>query len=828
MQATIEVSGLRKRFGPALALDGMTFTVRPGRVTGFVGPNEAGKSTTMRVILGLDAPDAGSALVAGKPYARIRRPMSLLGSLLDAAALQPSRSARNHLLWLAHSQGLTAKRVDEVIEQAGLVTVARRRAGGYSLGMRQRLGIAAAMLGNPAAIMLDEPFNGMDPEGIVWMRQFLRSLAAQGRTVLVSSHLMSELQDTADHLVIAGRGKVIADTTVASLLAAASGDRVTLRTAALRRRRLCWRPRGPPSPPPARTRLLSRPAGRADHRVAQRAGSAVLGGGRPPRHAGAGLHGADQGGGRVPSRRSGHRSGRGGRAMTTGTVSVRHSRSAAGADAGRAGFGPLLRSEWTKFRTVRGWVIGVFLAALLIVLVGLFAAGNGSNTCQTNGGPVLSGKACLPYIPHGPGGEVVTDSFNFAHQPLTGNGSITVRVLSLSGAHPDLGNASSVPAGGSGPAMTPGLMPWSKAGIIIKQNARQGSAYAAMMVTGSNGVRMQYDYTGDIAGLPGSVSAAHPRWLRLTRAGDTITGYDSADGTQWTKVGTVQLTGLPATVQVGMFATSPNYTQTSTSFGGSSNQGAPSQATGVFGDVTASGTPGGGPWAAAAVGGGGPISGPGVPAGQGGPGTGARGAGFTHTGRRFTVTGSGDIAPVVPGAGSGLPTATIEQSLAGAFIGLIAIVVVAAMFVTAEYRRGLIRTTLAATPRRGQVLAAKAIVAAAVAFAVGLAASVAAVSFGVPLERNNGSVVLAVSALTEVRVVVGTAAMLAVAAAFAVGLGAMLRRSAAAITIAVATVVLPFLLSAFNILPSGPAAWLLRITPAAAWPSSRASRNITR
>jgi ABC-2 type transport system ATP-binding protein len=226
MQATIEVSGLRKRFGPTLALDGMSFTVQPGQVTGFVGPNGAGKSTTMRVILGLEA------TVGGRSYASLRQPMRVIGSLLDAGALQPSRSARNHLLWLAHSQGLDAKRVDEVIEQAGLQGVARRRAGGYSLGMRQRLGIAAAMLGNPAAIMLDEPFNGMDPEGIVWMRGFLRSLAASGRAVLVSSHLMSELQDTADHLVVVGRGKVIADTTVASLLAAASGDRVTLRTSA--------------------------------------------------------------------------------------------------------------------------------------------------------------------------------------------------------------------------------------------------------------------------------------------------------------------------------------------------------------------------------------------------------------------------------------------------------------------------------------------------------------------------------------------------------------------------------------------------------------------
>jgi ABC-2 type transport system ATP-binding protein len=233
MQATIEVNGLRKRFGSALALDGMSFTVEPGRVTGFVGPNGAGKSTTMRVILGLDAVEEGRALVGGKPYAYLRQPMRVLGSLLDAGALQPSRSARNHLLWLAHSQGLPVRRVDEVIEQAGLKNVARRRAGGYSLGMRQRLGIAGAMLGNPAAIMLDEPFNGMDPEGIVWTRGFLRSLAAEGRAVLVSSHLMSELQDTADHLVVVGRGKVIADTTVASLLADASGDRVTLRTSAL-------------------------------------------------------------------------------------------------------------------------------------------------------------------------------------------------------------------------------------------------------------------------------------------------------------------------------------------------------------------------------------------------------------------------------------------------------------------------------------------------------------------------------------------------------------------------------------------------------------------
>src|SRR5580700_875644 len=232
MEATLAVTGLRKRFGATLALDGMTFIVQPGQVTGFVGPNGAGKSTTMRVILGLDAPDEGNALIGGQPYPKLRRPLSHIGAMLDAAALQPGRTARNHLLWLAHSQGLSGRRVDEVIERAGLATAARRKAGGFSLGMRQRLGIAAALLGDPPVLMLDEPFNGMDPEGIIWMRGFLRALAAQGRAVLVSSHLMSELQDTADHLVVAGRGRVIADSSMRDLIAAASGNQVTLHTIA--------------------------------------------------------------------------------------------------------------------------------------------------------------------------------------------------------------------------------------------------------------------------------------------------------------------------------------------------------------------------------------------------------------------------------------------------------------------------------------------------------------------------------------------------------------------------------------------------------------------
>ncbi|GAA3145727.1 ABC transporter ATP-binding protein [Streptomyces rectiviolaceus] len=230
-EATIEVRGLRKRFGSVTAVDGLSFTVEPGQVTGFVGPNGAGKSTTMRIVLGLDSADEGTALIGGRPYRALRTPLLEVGSLLDAAAVHPGRRGRDHLLWMAHSHRLPVRRVDEVLDLVGLGQAARRRAGGYSLGMRQRLGIAAALLGDPPVLLFDEPVNGLDPEGIRWIRGFLRSLAAEGRAVLVSSHLMSELEDTADHLVVVGRGRVIADTSVRELLAAASGDRVEVRTA---------------------------------------------------------------------------------------------------------------------------------------------------------------------------------------------------------------------------------------------------------------------------------------------------------------------------------------------------------------------------------------------------------------------------------------------------------------------------------------------------------------------------------------------------------------------------------------------------------------------
>jgi ABC-2 type transport system ATP-binding protein len=230
MDATVEVHGLTKRYGSTRAVDNLTFTVHPGRVTGFVGPNGAGKSTTMRLILGLDAPDRGTALVNGRPYASLDVPLREVGGLLDARAFHPGRSAREHLRWLAASNRIPRGRVDAVLELVGLARAARRRAGGFSLGMAQRLGIAAALLGDPPVLLFDEPVNGLDPEGIRWMRGFLRKLADEGRAVLVSSHLMSELEDTADHLIVIGRGRLIADTTVRELLDATAGLRFNVRT----------------------------------------------------------------------------------------------------------------------------------------------------------------------------------------------------------------------------------------------------------------------------------------------------------------------------------------------------------------------------------------------------------------------------------------------------------------------------------------------------------------------------------------------------------------------------------------------------------------------
>ncbi len=335
-----------------------------------------------------------------------------------------------------------------------------------------------------------------------------------------------------------------------------------------------------------------------------------------------------------------------------------------GRQGGPAGFGQLLRAEWIKFRTGRGRVIGMLIAALVTVGIALL----NHSTCGgvvSPGHPASAVTGC-PAPPVGPGGEAVTDSFYFVHQPLAGHGSITARVTSL--------------ADGPGPA---GLSPWSKTGLIITASTRPGAAYAAMMITAGHGVRMQYDYTGDIAGPPGTVSAASPRWLRLTRSGDAVTGYDSANGRRWRVVGTAHLAGLPATAQAGMFATAPASSQTtSKSISGSSATGALTLAAGRFDHISLHGGQPAGGWA-------------GDPVGGAVPGT-----GFHQAGGAFTVTGSGDIAPYV--AATGVSGSCVQSTLLGAVGGLIAVIVVAAMFMTAEYRRGLIRVTFAASPGRGR------------------------------------------------------------------------------------------------------------------------------
>jgi ABC-2 type transport system ATP-binding protein len=226
----IEAQGLTKRYGDTLAVDNLTFSVAPGKITGFLGPNGAGKTTTMRMILGLDQPTSGQVTVNGQPFAQLARPMREVGALLDAKALHGGRSAYNHLLCLAQSNNLPKGRINEVLALVGLSDVAKKRARGFSLGMGQRLGIAAALLGDPEILMFDEPVNGLDPEGILWIRNLMKALAAEGRTIFVSSHLMSEMENTADHLLVIGRGKLIADCTVDEFIAANSQQRVRVRT----------------------------------------------------------------------------------------------------------------------------------------------------------------------------------------------------------------------------------------------------------------------------------------------------------------------------------------------------------------------------------------------------------------------------------------------------------------------------------------------------------------------------------------------------------------------------------------------------------------------
>jgi ABC-type transport system involved in multi-copper enzyme maturation permease subunit len=463
----------------------------------------------------------------------------------------------------------------------------------------------------------------------------------------------------------------------------------------------------------------------------------------------------------------------------------------------RESFWYLVHAEWTKFRTVRGWVIAVLLTIVAITAF-VFVSSDVSSSCVASSGP----SAC-PVQPTGPGGVPVLDAFYFAHQPVTGNGAITVQVTSLTG-QVEVGQAGNGP-----PRMGPGLQPWSKAGIIIKENTSQGSAYAAMMVTGSNGVRMQWDYVNDTPGLvkgvgaAGGVSASAPRWLRLVRDGGTITGYDSADGTHWTLVGTATLSGLTSTVQAGLFAAGSYYDSRFCTLDSSFC----TRATGVFRHTGLSWPATG--WTGTNVGG--PNFG--VPA----PGTLRQSAGT------ITVASFGDIGPAA-GEAYGGNGQSLQRALAGTFFGLIPLIVVAAMFITAEYRRRLIWVSLTAAPRRGRLLAAKAVAIGAVGFVAGLVAATLALAIGTPLLLRAGPLAWPVSLLTEARMVVGTGALLAVAAVLALAIGTIVRRSAPAVAIVIVVIVLPYLL-AFGPLsgsqpqgsgPGGGGGWPLQITPAAA------------
>jgi ABC-type transport system involved in multi-copper enzyme maturation permease subunit len=438
-------------------------------------------------------------------------------------------------------------------------------------------------------------------------------------------------------------------------------------------------------------------------------------------------------------------------------------------------FRHLLRSEWTKFRSVRGWVVGLAIASMVTIVLGMLTVAGSHGSCE--GGR----EVCA--APLGPDGRAVVDSFTFVHQPLDGDGTITARITSLAGPN--------------------GVVePWAKAGLIVKDSTNQGSTYAAIMMTGSKGVRLQHDFIHDTAGKSGSVSADEPRWLRLTRTGDTVAGSESPDGITWTDVGAVQLDDLSSAAVAGLFVTSPDHEETTQGIGTLDSIGEPTQATATFDEVELQTQSQGvtSEWSAEEI-------------------RGRRGGlpesddGFVQTGDTFTLTGSGDIAPAIARPGDN----TIEQGLVGAFAGLIAVIVVGTMFITAEYRRGLIRTTFSASPGRARVLAAKAVVIGGITFVAGLVGSALAVTIVGQMRDAAGDVVMPVGWTTELRVVVGTAGLLAVASLFALAVGALLRRSAGAVAAVVVLLVVPYILAIASFLPPTTAQWLLRITPAAAF-----------
>jgi ABC-type transport system involved in multi-copper enzyme maturation permease subunit len=474
------------------------------------------------------------------------------------------------------------------------------------------------------------------------------------------------------------------------------------------------------------------------------------------------------------------------------------------------GFRSLLLAEWTKLRTVRGFIVALLLIVLLPVGVTLLS----HSECSIGNGSGQS-FAC-PAAPVGPDGEAVDDNFYFVHQSLPAGGSITVQVTGLTGQY-------NAPAGnrvrvGQQSPLVPGIQPWSKAGIMIKASTRQGSAYAAMLVTGSNGTRMQWDYTGDTAGLSGDVSASSPRWLRLVRSGSTVTGYDSLDGATWTEVGHYQVHGLPAsgTVQVGLFAASPSHTTITESIGNSQGNSSPALATGTFADVAVSGTSGSGGWTGTTIGSG---TGPAIPGQPAPSGPASVFDGSYHQGgpAAFTVSGSGEIAPDVPGGPDSIG-ASVQVALSGIFIALIVVIILGALFVAAEYRRGMIRVTFAAAPSRWKVLAAKSTVLGAATFAASLIAVGVTLPLGLHLLRAGGNPIDPIPALTEARIVVGTALLLALAAVLALAIGAMARRSVVAIVTVIVVIFIPYILvNVANLLPGATQVWLLRGLPIAAF-----------
>ncbi len=453
-----------------------------------------------------------------------------------------------------------------------------------------------------------------------------------------------------------------------------------------------------------------------------------------------------------------------------------------------------LRAEWTKLRTVRGWMIGLVFALLMIVLFTYVqASGKQTGYCTTpNPDSCVNGHQ---FVPTGPDGEAVADSYELVAKPLTGAGTITARITSLAGRVSD-GPANQAPSLAN---TRPGLTSWAKAGLTLTPSTGQGSAYAAVMATGGHGIRFQDDYTHDQAGLPGPISNTTPRWLRLTRAGDTITGYDSSDGTDWHEVASADLAGLPRTVRVGLFATSPM-----------TSGGSATQASAAFDHVAISGLTadgrqaGAGPWRGTSI------------------GTGPRdyyttlGHGsYRQSGDSVLVIGSGDIAPAVATAGG---DTAADPLLFGLVVALIMLIVIATMFTTSEYRRGLIRTTFAATPARGDVLAAKAVVIGGAGFVVGAVAAAVAIPIGERVMTLGGNYIFPADSPTVAQVIVGSGALVALTALAALGIGTILRRSAGAILVGVLVFVIPTFTGPGVIGPTSAgtlATWLYRLTPAA-------------